>query len=59
LKETLEIAKSEERFKRYYSSLRFTNPEGMRNWVFTSQEHIKNNKCGEEFNNLNCNKLYI
>jgi len=58
-KEIFELAKSEERFKRYYSSLRFANPEGMRNWAFTSQKYIKNNKCGEEFNNLNCKKLYI
>lgn len=58
-KEIFEIAKSEERYKRYYSSLRFANPEGMRNWGVTSQVHIKGNKCGVEFKNLTCDKVYI
>lgn len=58
-KEVFEKAKTEERYKRYYSSFRFAQPEGMRNWGVTSQEHIKNNKCGQEFKELNCNKLYI
>lgn len=58
-KEIFEIAKSEERFKRYYSSLRFANPEGMSNWSITSQDHIKGNKCGHEFMELRCKKLYI
>lgn len=58
-KEIFEKAQTEERYKRYYSSFRFAQPEGMRNWGLTSQEHIKNNKCGQEFKELNCNKLYI
>ena len=58
-KEVFEIAKSEERYKRYYCSLRFAEPEGMRNWSLTSQEHIKENKCGIEFKELACKKVYI
>ncbi len=58
-KEIFELAKSEERYKRYYSSLSFSDPEGMKNWSFTSQEFIKDNICGFEFNNLTCNKIYI
>lgn len=58
-KEIFEIAKLEERYKRYYSSLRFAEPDGMRNWSLTSQEHIRNNKCGIEFKELNCRKVYI
>lgn len=57
--EIFKNAIGEERFRRYYSSLRFAEPKGMRNWAFTSQEHIKNNKCGFEFKNLSCNKIYI
>lgn len=57
--EIFEYAIKEERYRRYYSSLRFAMPQGMRNWGITSQEYIKNNKCGFEFNNLNCNKIYI
>ncbi len=58
-KEIFEMAKIEERYKRYYSSLRFAEPAGMRNWSFTSQEYIRENKCGIEFNALTCNKVYI
>lgn len=57
--EIFELAKSQERYRRYYSSLRFTNAEGMRNWSISSQEHITGNKCGHEFIDLTCNKLYI
>ncbi|WP_435623579.1 alpha/beta fold hydrolase [Flagellimonas sp.] len=57
--EIFEKAKFEERYKRYYSSLRFAEPEGMRNWSLTSQEHIKENKCGVEFKELTCRKVYI
>ncbi len=57
--EMFEMAKSEERYKRYYSSLRFADPEGMRNWGLSSQEHIKGNKCGSEFKALPCQKLYV
>lgn len=57
--EIFEIAKSNESYKRYYSSLRFANPEGMRNWSLTSQEYIEGNKCGIEFKKLTCNKVYI
>lgn len=57
--DVFEMAKKEERYKRYYSSLRFADPEGMRNWSFSSQEHIKNNQCGIEFKELGCNKLYV
>lgn len=57
--EIFEIAKSEERFKRYYSSLRFADPQGMRNWSRSSQKHIKANKCGIEFKELSCKKLYV
>ena len=58
-KEIFEAAQYEERYKRYYSSLRFATTEGMKNWSFTSQVHIKDNLCGIEFKNLNCNKIYI
>ncbi len=58
-KEIFEKAKSEERYKRYYSSLRFANPEGMRNWSLSSQEYVAGNKCGYEFKVLSCKKLYI
>jgi len=58
-KEIFESAKSEDRFKRYYSSIRFAQPEGMRNWSLTSQEHIRENKCGLEFKELRCKKVYI
>lgn len=58
-KEIFEIAKSEERYKRYYSSLRFADPEGMRNWSLTSQEYIRHNKCGIEFIELDCDKVYV
>ncbi|MDC6365721.1 MULTISPECIES: alpha/beta fold hydrolase [Flavobacteriaceae] len=58
-KEIFEIAKSDERYRRYYSSLRFADPEGMRNWSLTSQEHINGNKSGMEFKTLTCNKVYI
>lgn len=57
--ELFEIAKGQERYKRYYSSVRFADPEGMRNWSLTSQEHIKANKCGTEFMALACKKVYI
>ncbi len=57
--EIFEKAKSEERYKRYYSSLRFADPEGMRNWSLTSQEYIKGNQCGMEFKALTCKKVYI
>lgn len=58
-KEVFENAIKEERYKRYYSSLRFAQPQGMFNWGITSQKHIKGNLCGFEFKNLNCNKIYI
>ncbi len=57
--ELFEIAKSQERYKRYYSSVRFAEPEGMLHWSVTSQKHIKGNKCGQEFMELTCNKVYI
>ncbi|MEM6800496.1 MAG: alpha/beta fold hydrolase [Bacteroidota bacterium] len=58
-KEIFELAKLEERYKRYYSSLRFADPEGMRIWSLTSQEHIKDNRCGFEFMGLSCRKIYL
>lgn len=58
-KEIFKNAIKEERYKRYYCSLRFAKPQGMYNWGITSQEHIKDNQCGFEFKNLNCNKIYI
>lgn len=58
-KEIFGHAIKEERYRRYYSSLRFATPRGMRNWAVSSQEHIKNNRCGFEFKNLDCNKVYI
>lgn len=57
--EVFEKAKLEERYKRYYSSLRFADPEGMRNWSVTSQEFIQGNQCGFAFNRLPCEKIYI
>jgi len=47
--EIFEIAKSDERYKRYFSSLSFAEAEGMKNWSLTSQEHILGNKCAKEF----------
>ncbi|WP_074409054.1 alpha/beta fold hydrolase [Aquimarina megaterium] len=58
-KRIFENAIKEERYKRYYCSFRFAEPQGMRNWGITSQEHIKDNKCGFEFKDLTCNKIYI
>lgn len=58
-KEVFELAKTEERYRRYYSSLRFANPEGMRNWSLSSQEYVKGNRCGFEYKNLTCDKVYI
>ena len=58
-KEIFETAKSQDRYKRYYSSVSFAEPEGMRNWSLTSQEHIKDNRCGIEFKELSCKKVYI
>ncbi len=58
-KDIFKLAEKEERYKRYYSSLRFANPEGMRNWSITSQEFNRNNNCGLEFNALECNKIYL
>lgn len=58
-KHIFELAKTEEKYKRYYSSLRLGIPEGMRNWAITSQAHVKNNLCGFEFLSLACNKVYI
>ncbi|WP_271785252.1 alpha/beta fold hydrolase [Aquimarina algiphila] len=57
--EIFEKAKKKEAYRRYYSSLRFAEPDGMRNWGFSSQEHIKNDKCGFEFKKLTCKKVYI
>ena len=57
--EIFAYAKSSESYKHYYSSLRFADPEGMRNWSLTSQAHIKENKCGIEFRELACKKVYI
>ena len=58
-KEIFEKAKTNPIYRHYYSSFRFANPEGMRNWAFTSQEYIKENQCGFAFKNLPCNKVYI
>ncbi|RDY61546.1 alpha/beta fold hydrolase [Flagellimonas nanhaiensis] len=58
-KEIFERAKSEERYKRYYCSLRLAEPDGMWNWGLTSQEHTIGNKCGIEFKELACKKVYI
>ena len=58
-KEIFETAQLEERYKRYYCSLRLAAPEGMRNWSLTSQEYIKDNKCGIEFKELTCQKVYL
>lgn len=57
--EVFHRAKDEERYKRYYSSLRFANVQGMENWSRSSQEFVKGNKCGYEFLELDCNKCYI
>lgn len=58
-KEIFELAKSDEGYKRYFASLKFAEPEGMRNWSLTSQEHIQNNRCGVEFIKLKCRKIYL
>ena len=58
-KEIFKLAESNERYKLYYSSLKFATPEGMRNWSLTSQDYIKENRCGFEFKELSCKKVYI
>ena len=57
--EVFELAKIEERYKRYYSSLRLADPKGMNNWSTSSQAFIKGNSCGFEFKHLKCKKVYI
>ena len=57
--EIFETSKSKLIYRRYYSSLRLADPDGMRNWSFSSQELIKNNRCGLDFKNLKCRKMYI
>lgn len=57
--EIFEKAKTEARFRNYYSSLKMADPEAMRNWGITSREYISGNKCGFEFDELTCNKVYI
>lgn len=57
--EIFEWAKTESRFRRYYSSLRFADPEGMRTWSLSSQEFIRRNRCGKEFQALPCRKVYV
>ncbi|MEM6633367.1 MAG: alpha/beta fold hydrolase [Bacteroidota bacterium] len=58
-KEIFERAKSIDVYKQYYCSLRFASPEGMRNWSLTSQAFVKGNRCGHDFKNLLCKKVYI
>jgi len=53
------LAQQEERFRRYYSSLRLADPEAMWNWAHSSQEYVNDNKCGHEFKSLRCRKLYL
>lgn len=57
--EVFELAQKQDRYKRYYSSIRFAKADGMRNWGFSSQEYVRDNRCGREFCELECNKLYI
>ncbi|MEO0895291.1 MAG: alpha/beta fold hydrolase [Bacteroidota bacterium] len=57
--EIFKKAQAEERYRRYYASLRFAQIEGMVAWAESSQEHIKNNRCGHEFIQLKCPKTYL
>ncbi|SHG48195.1 alpha/beta fold hydrolase [Flagellimonas flava] len=58
-REIFEKAILEARYKRYYSSFMLANPKGMLNWSETSQEYTRDNRCGFEFKDLTCNKIYI
>ncbi|MEM9647910.1 MAG: alpha/beta fold hydrolase [Bacteroidota bacterium] len=57
--EIFERAMLEDRYKRYYGSFMLASPKGMLNWSETSQEYTKENRCGFEFRDLTCNKIYI
>ena len=57
--EIYELGKSQDRFKRYYSSLRYASPQGMHYWAESSQHLVQDGLCGQEFSKLACPKLYI
>lgn len=50
---------TEERFKRYYASVVWANPQAMHDWATSSQHFVKDNLCGQEFQQLMCPKVYI
>jgi len=57
--EVFNMAIKEDIYKKYFCSLNFADPNGMMNWSKSSAEYIHNNRCGFEFEQLTCNKLYI
>ncbi|MCI4671929.1 MAG: alpha/beta hydrolase [Bacteroidia bacterium] len=57
--EIFQKAQQAETYRRYYSSLRLAEPEAMRNWSLSSQSFTQDNKCGIEFRELTCKKIYL
>jgi len=57
--EIFDLGKRQDRFKRYYSSLRYAQAQGMYNWAESSQPFVKDGLCGREFQALGCPKVYI
>ncbi|OJJ22795.1 hypothetical protein BKI52_00135 [marine bacterium AO1-C] len=50
---------TEERYRRYYASLKWATPQAMVDWATSSQAFVKDNLCGKEFIQLDCAKVYI
>jgi len=50
---------NEERYRRYYASLKWVVPQAMLDWASSSQPFVRGNLCGEEFKALSCPKVYI
>lgn len=57
--EVFQKAQTEERYRRYYASLRLADPGTMRAWSFSSLPFVQKNACGYAFKALSCPKLYI
>ncbi len=55
----LQKAPAEERYRRYYASLRWADPDTMRSWSFSSLPWVQDDRCGYDFKALTCPKLYI
>ena len=56
--EVFEIADTSESYRRYYSSLSFSQPQALANWGSSSLLHVKNNACGKEFKGCSCAMMY-